>query len=76
MQITNRAQDTKETNEQHSSIGDESQYITYHIHEDALYKRFHTKEEYDDYLKVTGKKIRDLNRERNIMIEGMKKDWK
>ena len=32
-------------------------------------------EDYDEYEKVTGKKIIDLNKERNHMIETVKKAW-
>ena len=32
--------------------------------------------DYDEYEKVTGKRIRDLNRQRNYLIETVKKEWK
>ena len=32
-------------------------------------------EDYAEYEQIVGKKIRDLNRQRNYMIESVKKDW-
>ena len=31
---------------------------------------------YAEYEQITGKKIKDLNRQRNFLVETVKKDWK
>ena len=38
--------------------------------------RIFDENDYAEYEKVTGKRIRDLNKQRNFMVETVKKDWK
>ena len=38
--------------------------------------RIFDEDDYAEYEKVTGKRIRDLNKQRNFMVETVKKDWK
>ena len=38
--------------------------------------RIFDENDYAEYEKVTGKRIRDLNKQRNFMVETVKKEWK
>ena len=38
--------------------------------------RIFDENDYAEYEKITGKRIRDLNKQRNFMVETVKKEWK
>jgi len=41
-----------------------------------VHARLYDTAAYEEYETITGKRIRDLNKQRNFLFETVKKDWK